>query len=111
MLLEEFDCEVDLSTVSRALTRIAPDREPRVGGRPKTKKRNTTQNVLGGFELIIALAYYLEWPRKTADVICGAVDALKKSDAFETGCDDRDRKGRSKSGYFTKRYNQRKEVR
>ncbi|MCP4756436.1 MAG: hypothetical protein GY866_36695, partial [Proteobacteria bacterium] len=67
-------------------------------------------NVLGGFKLIVALAYYLEWPQKTADVICSAVDALKKSDAFKTGYDDRDRKGRSKSGYFTKRYNQRKEV-
>ena len=42
MLVEEFNCKVDLSTVSRALTRINPDRELRVGGRPKTKKQNST---------------------------------------------------------------------
>lgn len=111
MLVEEFDCEVNLSTVSRALTRIAPDREPKVGGRPKTKKQDTTQNVLGGFELIIALAYHLEWPQRTADVICNAVGALKESDVFKTDNKDLDKKGRGGSGHFTKRYNQRKDVR
>jgi transposase len=41
MLVEEFGCEVNMSTVSRALTRISPDRELKVGGRPKTRKQNT----------------------------------------------------------------------
>jgi transposase len=111
MLVEEFDCEVNLSTVSRALTRIAPDREFKVGGRPKTKKQATTQNVLGGFELIIALAYHLGWPQRTADVICNAIDVLKESDLFKTDNIDLDKKGRGGSGHFSKRYNQRKDVR
>jgi len=111
MLVEEFDCEVNLSTVSRALTRIAPDRELRVGGRPKTKKQKATQNVLGGFELIIALAYHLGWPQKAADIICNAIDGLKESDLFKTDNINLDKKGRGSSGHFSKRYNQRKDVR
>ena len=111
MLVEEFGCEVNMSTVSRALTRISPDREPKIGGRPKTKKQNTIQNVLGGFELIIALAYHLEWPQRAADIICNAVDTLKESDLFKADNKDLDKKGRGGSGHFTKRYNQRKDVR
>jgi len=111
MLAEEFNCEVNFSTVSRALTRIFPDRELKVGGRPKTKKQNITQNVLGGFELIIALAYHLKWPQRTADVICNAVGVLKESDIFKADNNDQDKKGRNESGCFTKCYNQRKEVR
>ena len=111
MLVEEFGCEVNMSTVSRALTRISPDREPKIGGRPKTKKQNTIQNVLGGFELIIALAYHLEWPQRAADIICNAVDTLKESDLFKTDNKDLDKEGRGGSGHFTKRYNQRQEVR
>ncbi len=110
MLEEEFNCKVDLSTISRALTRINPDRELRVAGRPKTKKPNITQNVLGGFELIIALAYHLGWPQRTADVICRAVDALIKSDVFKTDS-SQDKEGRNESGHFTRHYNQRKDVR
>ncbi len=110
MLVEEFNCKVDLSTVGRALTRINPDRELKIGGRPKTKKQTIYQNVLGGFELIIALAYHLGWPQRTADVICNAVDALKKNDVFKTD-NSQDKEGRSESGHFTVHYNQRKDVR
>ena len=38
---------------------------------------------MGGFELIVALAYHLGWSQRTADVICRAVDALKETEAFE----------------------------
>jgi len=36
-LMEEFSCKISLSAVSRALTRVEPEREFKVGGRPKTK--------------------------------------------------------------------------
>jgi transposase len=110
-LMEEFSCEISLSAVSRALTRVAPEREFKVGGRPKTKKQSIEQNALGGFELIIAVAYYLGWPQRTADVILKSIDALKKNDMFEPSNSDVDKKGRNKSGKFTVRYNKRRDVR
>jgi hypothetical protein len=110
-LKEEFNCEISLSAISRALTRIAPERELKVGGRPRTKKQRIEQNVLGGFELIIAVACHLGWPQRTADVILETIDALKINDLFEASSSEVDNKGRNKSGNFTGRYNKRKDVR
>ena len=110
-LMEEFSCEISLSAVSRSLTRVAPEREFKVGGRPKTKKQRIEQNAMGGFELIIAVAYYLGWPQRTADVILKSIDALKRNDMFEPSNSDVDKKGRNKSGKFTVRYNKRRDVR
>lgn len=110
-LMEEFDCEISLSAVSRALRRIDPYRERKVGGRPKTKKSRMEQNVLGGFELIIAVAYHLGWPQRTADVICKAIDTLKRTDGFELSRRKVDTKGRTRTGRFTRRYNRRRDVR
>jgi|LGVF01.1.fsa_nt_gb hypothetical protein len=110
-LKEEFSCKISLSAVSRALTRIAPDRELKIGGRPTTKKQRIEENVLGGFELIIAVAYHLGWPQRTADVILESIDALKRNDLFASSSSDVDKKGRNRSGNFTGRYNKRRDVR
>ncbi|ETR68420.1 MAG: hypothetical protein OMM_04576 [Candidatus Magnetoglobus multicellularis str. Araruama] len=110
-LKDDFDCEVSLSSISRALTRIAPERTRKAGGRPKTNKKNVVQNALGGFELIIALAYHLKWPQRTADVICMDIDALTKSERFELNSSLVDKKGKNKNGQFTERYNKRKDLR
>ncbi len=110
-LMEEFNCKISLSAVSRALTRIAPERVFKVGGRPKAKKQSIEQNAMGGFELIIAVAYHLGWPQRTADVILESIDALKRSDLFVSSGSDVDKKGRNKSGNFTGRYNKRRDVR
>ena len=109
--MEELNCKISLSAVSRALTRIAPDRVFKVGGRPKTKKQSIEQNAMGGFELIIAVAYHLGWPQRTADVILESIDALKRSDLFVSCSSDVDKKGRNESGNFTGRYNKRRDVR
>jgi hypothetical protein len=50
-------------------------------------------------------------PQRAADVICNSVDALKESDLFKEGNNtEGDKQGRSASGYFTRRYNRRKDV-
>ncbi len=110
-LIDEFGREISLSAISRALTRIAPDRKMKVGGRPQIKKPNIEQNPMGGFELIVAMAYHLGWPQKTADVILEAIDALKKENQFEPTGNEKDKKGRNKSGRFTVRYDKRRDVR
>jgi hypothetical protein len=110
-LVEEFDCHVSVSAVSRALTRIEPGRPRNVGGRPKTLKPRADTNALGGFELIVAVAYHLGWPQRTADVIGEGIDALKKGEAFEASRSKASTKGKNKAGRFTGRYNRRREVR
>ena len=110
-LMEEFECHVSVSAVSRALARIEPGRPRNVGGRPKTLKPRTETNVLGGFELIVAVAYHLGWPQRTADVISEGIDALKKTKAFKASRHKADTKGKNKAGRFTGRYNRRRDVR
>jgi hypothetical protein len=63
---------------------------------------------LGGFELIVAVAYHLGWPQRVANVISMAVDSLKKTADFRSS--RRNPKGKSKSGRFTRGYNQRRDV-
>jgi transposase len=110
-LTDEFGCELSASAMSRALARIAPQRRRDVGrpmrifGAPRK-----SSNALGGFELIVALAWHLGWPQKTAKVISKAVDAIKKTDDFLQGR-EASTAGRNKAGRFTKRYNQRRDVR
>lgn len=110
-LMDEFSCKISLPAVSRALTRITPDREIKVGGRPKIKKQSIEQNAMGGFELIIAMAYHLGWSQRTADVILESINVLKQNDRFEPISNGVDKKGRNKSGRFTVRYNKRRDVR
>ena len=80
-------------------------------GRPTSKKPDVVHNALGGFELIIAVAYHLGWPERTAAIIGRARDALKRSTEFEPSRHLVDRAGRNPYGQFTRCYNQRQEVR
>jgi hypothetical protein len=69
----------------------------------------TDSNALGGFELIIAVAYHLGWPQRTAKVIYTAVERLKKTENFKKS--QAAMQGKNKSGRFSRRYNQRRDVR
>ena len=111
-LMEEFSCDLSVSAIGRALARIDPKLKRKVGRPAKlVKAQRTDSNALGGFELIVALAYHLGWPQRTADVICRAVDALKETEAFEANRGQANTKGKDKAGKFTGRYNRRREVR
>ena len=66
---------------------------------------------VGGFELIIALAYHLGWPQMVANTIKNTVRSLKRTKAFESSAKFSDPKGRDKHGRFTAEYNQREDVR
>ena len=111
-LIEEYGCELSLSAISRAVKRIAPDYQCRGRGRPKSGAESEPEiNPVGGFELILAVAYHLGWSEKTAEVISGAVKRLKRTKRYQENRDYVDWRGRTKGGKFTKRFNQRKEVR
>ena len=110
-LIEEFDFHVSVSAVSRTLARIVPDRPRNFGGRPKTVQPRADTNALGGFEMIVAVAYHLGWPQRTSNVICKDIDALKKTEAFEASRSKANTKGKNKAGRFTRRYNRRRDVR
>ena len=111
-LREEFSCILSVSAVSRALLRIDPNIKRNIGRPPKRiNVVRMDSNALGGFELIIAMAYHLGWPERTAEVICRAVGALKESDEFEVSRRKESNKGKNKAGQFTRRYNKRRDVR
>ncbi|MBC8554515.1 MAG: helix-turn-helix domain-containing protein [Candidatus Brocadiales bacterium] len=111
-LRKEFNCEISLSAVSRALNRINPDRKKNVGGRPKSTVQGVTQNVLGGFELIIAVAYHLGWPQRTAKVISKAIESQKNDYTGEIESTQQiDKSCRNEDGTFTSSYNRRTETR
>jgi hypothetical protein len=110
-LLDEFHCNVSARTVGRALLRIDPHRQQNVGRPPKRIEHPVESNPLGGFELIIAVAYHLGWPQRTGDVISEAIARLKRTYAFTKGRPKKDTQGRNKAGEFTRRYNERRIVR
>ncbi len=110
-LTDEFHCDISLRSVRRALVRIDPSRYRKVGRPPKAVRIQVVSNALGGFELIIAVSYHLGWPQRTADVISKAVRTLKRSDEFKASRRKQCMKGKNKAGRFTRRYNQRRDVR
>lgn len=111
-LSEAYGCDLSLAAMSRAVKRIAPEYQGRGRGRPKATAAAEPQlNPVGGFELIIAVAYHLGWPQKTAAVISGAVKNLKRTQGYKANREDVDTRGRTAGGQFTQRFNQRREVR
>jgi len=66
---------------------------------------------LGGFELIVAVAYHLGWPQRTADVISETIDALKTTEGFKASRRKASTKGKNKAGRITSRYNRLLDVR
>ena len=81
---DECQCKISASGISRAIQRIYPDYKNSLGRRPKINKESAVEvNSLGGFELIIALAYHLGWPQKVSKVISKAIKNVKRSQQFE----------------------------
>lgn len=110
-LMEEFQCVITLSGISRIMARIEPNRKRSIGRPSKAVKTRVEYNSMGGFELIIAVAHHLGWPKRTADVISQTVDAVKRSDEFGISSRNVNKKGKNKAGRFTGRYNRRRDVR
>lgn len=103
-LKEKRNCELSISGISRAIKRLG------ISKKTQLSIRKTTVNPLGGFELIIALAYHLGWPQRIAKLILQSINDLRKSPQYKKN-KGVDKIGRNASGRFTKRYNQRKDVR
>ncbi|MCP4493907.1 MAG: helix-turn-helix domain-containing protein [Gammaproteobacteria bacterium] len=111
-LIERYDCDLTLSGLTRLLERInPPERKKRSRGRPGICDHEEVYNSCGGFELIAALAYHLGWPQMTAKIIKDEIQTLIAADVFKAGENCSDRNGRDKQGRFTRRYNQREEIR
>jgi len=111
-LLCECGLNVCISTISRSLKKY-PHLIHRSRGRPNNSNTTVKQeiNPMGGFELIIALAYHLGWPQRVAEIICREVRLQKKRKMFKENLPLTDKKYRDISGKFTMRYNKRKDVR
>ena len=102
---------VDRSTISRAMARIFPDCKPHVG-RPTIRRPVATVNSLGGFELFVAVAFYLKWPERVGEVIVNSARGLKRKMTREGRFKmPKDKRGRRRDGRFTADYNNREDVR
>ena len=111
-IYEDFTCELSLSAISRALKRICGNQISLSIGRPKSiSKKEDVINPLGGFEIIVAIAYHLGWAQRIADLISNEINVLTDTEEFKINAEKTDKKGRKKSGKFSRRYNQRKDVR
>jgi len=110
-LAEKYSCILSPSGITRVLQRLDLDIPKRTKGRPKIHKKEAEHNSCGGFELIVALAYHLEWPQMITNVIKELIKSLKRTKAFRSCGDYSDKKGRDEFGRFTTEYNQREEVR
>ena len=114
-LKRELFCEcglnVYISTISRSLKKDCPHLIHRSKGRPCNTTVKQEINPMGGFELIIAIAYHLGWPQRVAEIICKEVKLQKKRKMFKDNQLLTDKKYRAKTGKFTIRYNKRKDVR
>lgn len=95
-----------------SIHRLYPGKEKRTRGRPKKRyQQEILDDSCGGFELIVALAYYLGWPQMTADAIKDAVKSLKRTKAFRSSDSYPDKKERDRLGRFIVQYNQREDIR
>jgi len=109
-LITRYSCKLSPSGITRIMQRVDPQKGKRPVGRPSTHEVLKKHNSCGGFELIVALAYYLRWPQEISQVIHEAVLELKGTESFETSDKHADKEGRSQ-GRFTRNYNQREDVR
>ena len=100
---DEFGTEVHRSTMSRMLRKFGV-----VTAKPKSEIEKKEQTSCAGFELISALAIYLDWPAYTTQRLMSVIDRRRiepQPDYLP------DKYCRSVKGHFTKRYNQRSTVR
>ena len=111
-LQDKLRYSVSLSSISRAIKRISKNQvHLPIGRRKSILKKEVVVNPLGGFEIIVALACYLRWPQRVAELISSQTDELKNREEFKSNAERTDRTGRDKSGKFTVDYNQREDVR
>jgi hypothetical protein len=109
---ENFSREVDLSTISRAIKRVSGNQAHLPRGRRKSIiEQEVVINPIGGFEIIVAIAYHLGWAQRVAEVISNEIKELKERKVFKGNAEKSDKQGRRKSGKFSARYNRRKDVR
>ena len=109
---DDFDCELSRSAISRALKRICGNQVSLSIGRPKSiSKKEDVINPLGGFEIIVAIAYHLGWAQRVAELISNEINELKVTKEFNINAKQIDKEGRNESGRFSRSYNQRKDVR
>jgi len=80
ILKDKFNCEVSLTTIKRQLDKIALNRSLPKMGRPLSRSPKLMYNPLGGFELLVAMAYHLEWPQRTTDAITRAKSFIPTED-------------------------------
>jgi transposase len=110
LLKNQFDCQITRSGIKQALTRGANDYNPK-RGRPKSIPIDPVVNSFGGFELIIAIAYYLKWPQRVEKVITEEIENLKNSELYQSNANNYDTEGRGEGGKFTESYNNRSDIR
>ncbi len=109
---ENFSRELDLSAISRAIKRVSGNQTHLLRGRRKSPSQpEVVINPVGGFEIIVAIAYHLGWAQRVAEVISNDITELKERKVFKRNAEKTDKQGRNKFGKFSARYNQRKEVR
>ncbi len=109
MFETELGTKIGRTAILRTLDRLFPNRERSKVGRPITNEPEISINALGGFELIIAVAYHLKWPERVASVISDCVhDHVNNAVATQAR---KDLICRGDGGHFTKEYNQREDVR
>lgn len=106
-LRERFDIEVSPWGLNKCLRRLG------IGLRRPAKSRESTKSwtPYGGFQLVLALAWYCQWPQATAEVIQKAMAGARRSKRFATAQSRADLQGRNRRGEFTARYNRRLQVR
>ena len=105
---ERFRIGISVSGVSRCLERL-----------DLRRKRETRRSAApvecsapyAGFELIVALAWHVNWPQRTAEIIRSALKQAYKSEQFAPSDQALDITGRNRRGQFTARYNRRQDVR
>lgn len=106
-LKKTFGVIISVSGVSRAIGRLGPQYE-RQGNLHKRRRREF--NSMGGFEIMVAIAYSVGWPARTTKTISDIVSKLKKTKRYKEAGRHSDPLNR-KGGRFTSGYNKRKDVR
>lgn len=101
---EKYSINISLFGLRKAIKKFSPDYFKKNN---EIKKIKTGISPIGGFELITALAFYLNWPKRTANIIKKEAEKKKKIKNKSL----KDLKGRNEKGHFTKNYNKRLDVR
>lgn len=106
-LRERFDIEVSPWGLNKCMRRLGIGLQRTA----KSEESRKSWTPYGGFQLVLALAWYYQWPQATAEVIQKATAGARRSKRFATAQSRADLQGRNRGGEFTARYNRRLPVR